>query len=474
MKTEKLIFLIFVCFGLLFGCTQYEIPGDDLSGIDLKNASAPAVFIVNPSGDDDTPAISQAFEDAKAAGPGSVVQLIAGEYHLGLLEVRDFYGIFKGAGKDKTIITAMNNLDAKILWDQNLRADLVKFVGGDVRLCQFTLQTPPGRLSVTGPPAGNVRSLIHFSANNAVYEAGNENRSINVVIDEVSFKGQILKGGPGYNMGYNSWIAIGTGWDVRTGSNIPRGKIDFMITNSEFDTFCYGLGLEGMKNGKIIIGEKNNGNVFSNLDQAGGVWESRNMEVLVEGNTFNIPAFSTGLDLDDYRYYPFLKAEPQEKAMLFDIRDNIFNLVHAEYALLLRNTRRISFPEEPASLFQVRNNQFNMTDGYEWAIACFRTRGTVIRNNKFSGYGDLGLYIATYSEYGLVLGNNFSSAEFYTGAAFLAANTNNWTFVGGNIGEKVIDNGINNVITGVNVSTSETPLGRSISEKIVPMNHLMH
>lgn len=475
MKTLVRIFFLMAVFSLFAGCSKTDNFAEDDS-LQLKKATVTGeVIIVEPSGGDDTPAIYEAFIEAKEAGQGSVVQLIAGEYHLGLIEVRDFYGTFKGEGKDKTIITAMNNLDAKTLWDQNLHADLVKFVGGDVHLSHFTIQTPPGKLAVTGPPAGNLRCLFHFSANNAVYEAGNENRSINVVIDEVRFKGQPLEGGPGYNMGYNSWLAFITGSDVRTGSEIPREKTDFKITNSEFDTFCYGLGLEAMKNGKIIIGEKNKGNVFSNLDQIGGVWESRNMEVLVEGNTFNIPKSSWGLDLDDYPYYPlFLKAEPQEKAMLFDIRNNIFNMVHAYYALLLSNTRRSSFPDEPATLFQVRNNQFNMTDGYEWGIACVKTKGTVIRNNRFSGYGDLALYIANYSEDGLMLGNNFSTAQLNTGAVYLSADTKNWTIVGGNIGEEVIDNGTNNVITGVNVSTSDKPLGRSISEKLVPMNHLMH
>ena len=480
MKTLLKIFFLMAVFSSFSGCNNDEMPGDDLTGINLKKASMPAVFMVEPSEGDDTPAIMQAFDDAKAAGPGSVVQLVAGEYHLGLIEIRDFYGTFKGAGKDKTIITAMNNLDAQTLWNKNLQADLVKFVGGDVHLCRFTLQTSPGPLCVTGPPAGNIKCLIHFSANNAVYEAGNENRSINVVIDEVRFKGQPLEGGPGYNMGYNSWLALTTGWDSRTGSDIPREKIDFKITNSEFDTFCYGLDLEGMKNGKIIIGEMNKGNLFSNLDQAGGVWESLDMDVLIEGNTVNVPEFSWGFDLDNYPYYSnILRPEPQTRNTIFNIQKNVFNLTHSEYALALHDPRRVLDPVEIPLIYQVKNNQFNMEDGYEWAIISRRTKGMVIRNNMFSGQGDLAIYIVSpwryvYNEDGLILGNNFSTAELGTGAVYLSADTRNWTIVGGNIKDKVIDNGTNNIITGVNVSTSETPLGRSIADKLPPMNHIMN
>ncbi len=66
------------------------------------------------------------------------------------------------------------------------------------------------------------------------------------------------------------------------------------------------------------------------------------------------------------------------------------------------------FPDEPAIVYQVKNNQFNMTDGYEWSIISHYTRGMVIRNNKFSGNGDMAIVLANYSENGLILGNNFS------------------------------------------------------------------
>lgn len=478
MKTKKLVLLIFVCFGLLFGCNNDEMPGDDLAGINLKKASAPAVFMVEPSGGDDTPAISQAFEKAKAAGTGSVVQLCEGEYHVGYMEIYDFCGSLKGAGKGKTIITVLPGLNLDELFAQHLLHCMVKFIGGDVCLSHFTLQTPPGQLSVGWPNKGNIYSLLNFSAFSINYEFGNENRSINVVIDNVCFRGHLLEGGPGYVNGYNCMIGVRAGFDyyspyVAPFEPLPREKIDFKITNCEFDTFVYGLGLEGMMNSRVIIGENSKGNIFNNLDQQGGVWESRNTVVSVEGNTFNIPEFSYGLDLDDYPYYVIFRNEPSEKATVFNVQNNSFNMTHSEYALFLRNRRTRTNPEEPAAIYQVRNNLFNMADGYEWGINSYYTQGMVIRNNKFTGQGDLALYLVNYSKGGLVLGNNFSTAEFGTGVAYLNASTSDWTFVGGNFTDKVIDLGANNVFTGMNVSTSDEPLGRSISEKLAPMKHLM-
>jgi hypothetical protein len=83
-----------------------------------------------------------------------------------------------------------------------------------------------------------------------------------------------------------------------------------IFKNCEFDTFIYGLAIEGMNNSWVIIGENNKGNIFNNIDQQSGVRESRNTLVSIEGNTLNIPAFSYGLDLDDYPYYTILMNEP--------------------------------------------------------------------------------------------------------------------------------------------------------------------
>lgn len=478
MKTKKMILLIVACLSLFLGCNKYEMPVEDLTGIDLKTASAPAVIMVYPSGSDDTQALLKAFADATVAGPGAVVQLAEGEFHVGYMEIYDFCGVLKGAGKGKTIITVLPGLNLDELFAQHLFHSMVKFVGGDVHLSHFTMQTPPGQLSTGWPHMGHIYSLLNFSAFNPNYEFRNESRSINVVIDNVSFKGHYLEGGPGYVNEYNCFMAVRAGFDyfspyVVPVDPLPREKIDFKITNCEFDTFVYGLALEGMKNSRLIIGEKQQGNTFKNIDQQGGVWECRSTVVSIEGNTFNIPEFSYGLDLDDYPYYVIFKDEPAQSATIFNVMNNQFNLTHAEYALWLRNDRSVTSPEEAPTIFQIRNNQFRMADGYEWALISLNVQGMVMRNNKFTGHGDLALYLSGSSQGGLVLGNNFSTATLGTAVAFLDEGTRDWTFVGGNFTDKVIDLGVNNVFTGMNVSTAEQPLGRSISEKLPPMNHLM-
>jgi len=478
MKNWNIFFLGLMCTVLIASCNKDDWqPVNDQSNVN-KNAALVDVTVIPvglPSGGDDTEAFKAAFAAAELAGPGAVVLMEEGEYHLGFLEVRDFVGSFKGAGKDKTIITVMNHMDGQAVLDNNLMPDLVKFVGGNVQMSHFTLQTPEGTLTDTGLPAGNIKCLVALTSGNATYEFNNEERSIKAVIDQVRFKGHELEGGPGYTKGHNCNMGLRAGYDCLSGSewSVSRAKIDVKVTNSDFETFVYALTLEGTKNGRLIVGEKNSGNTFSDNDQCGGFWESRHMEIRVEGNTYNIIPFGYGVDMDDAPWYRILKKEPETAQTLFCAQSNVFNLNHSEYALFLRNRWSYFDPEGVPVAYLIKNNRFNMTDGYEWAILSYYTDGAVIRNNQFSGHGDRALHVINYSKNGLVLGNNFSKATWESGVAFLSASTKNWTFVGGNLGETATNLGTNNIFTGFNVSQSEDPLGQTIVDNLQDIKEII-
>jgi len=106
---KKMFFsLIAMMMLLFFACTKEDnFLSDPSSQADqLKSSHHKGVVIkVLPSGGDDTQALIDAFEAAKAAGPGSTVKLEEGTYTIGMIEVRDFDGNFRGAGKGKTILT---------------------------------------------------------------------------------------------------------------------------------------------------------------------------------------------------------------------------------------------------------------------------------------------------------------------------------------------------------------------------------
>ncbi|WP_319227702.1 hypothetical protein [Draconibacterium orientale] len=471
MKTLKLLFMLFIFAGLLAGCSKDEELYEEPDDLMLKKATIGQVFQVMPSGGDDTQALQDAFDAAMAAGHGSVVQLCEGEYHLGFIEIRDFYGCMKGAGKDKTIITANTGLDAQALMDNHQYPHLVKFVGGDVKLCDFTIQAPEGPLTINGTP-GFIHCLINFSACNANYEWGNPDRSINVLVDNIRLKGQFWEEGLGYHHGYNTYFGIRTGWDYLFADpyahvgEVYREKINFKMINSEVETFVYGMVLEAMCDGTYVIGEKNKGNVVSECDQGGGVWEFRNMDVLVEGNTINVFEDGWGLDLDNYPYYMILADEPKVTATTFNVQHNTFNLNQSDYGMLLRDELSMLHPGEPTVNYNVKGNNFKLSGNHAPVLLPILAQNAVIRNNKFTGHStDIGIY-SWGSDNALLLGNNFSNAVFDGGLSLIIEMSNNWTVVGGNLGETVLDLGENNLISGFNNMDSDVPFGQTITDNL--------
>jgi hypothetical protein len=144
MKTLERLLFLFACILLLVACNKSDRTDTDLYGLPgygLKKATLTGeVFTVLPNGYNDTPALQMAFNNAVAAGPCSVVQLVEGSYNIGFIEVQGFSGSFIGAGKGKTVITPMNSLDCNSLTNLKLNLYLIKFIGGDIHVSDMTLQ----------------------------------------------------------------------------------------------------------------------------------------------------------------------------------------------------------------------------------------------------------------------------------------------------------------------------------------------
>ena len=465
MKTQNFIFLIFVCFALMTGCTKDNILGDEPTEMNLKKATIGAVFMVEPNGVDDTDNLRNTFVDADNAGKGSVVQLVEGTYHLNFIEIREFYGKFKGAGKGKTVVTTVGDLDVDALLSQNLNLVLIRFVGGDVHMSDMTLKTPPGDLG-TGTWYG-INGLAGFSAITAQYTS--ENEYINAVVNNVEFLGHkenILNG-----------LLAESGFQSPPPELIPLSNIDISVTNCSFEGFrWYGALIMEIKEGKIIAGTKNNGNIFKDNWVGLGIWHNVSVKALVEGNTFSVEAGAGwGLQLNSSPWLAALQQEPQTFTSVVNILQNEFNIPGGFGGMLIKDVRRGGFHEESPMLIQTKNNLYNMSNNAFTGIGCVFMSGAVIRNNSFKGSGSYGVRIlgAPYAygenENGLMLGNNFSNSSYSVATVYLNAQARDWTIVGGNLGEDVIDQGTNNIITGFNNNTSEVPTGQTIVDNLEEM-----
>jgi hypothetical protein len=460
MKTLKrfLSFIAGIC--LLLSCSKSSDqlnPG--LSGLSADNHEGYGfgcgeVFVVKPNGNDDTEPLKQAFEDAIKAGPGSVVKLVKGNYKVGFIELREFYGSFVGEGKGKTIITAKAGLDCEAANDLYEIPCIIKFVGGDIKMNNMTLQTPSEAICSSGD---DLYGFVLFSDYNAQFEP--ENCYIKAVVNNVEFIGHpsaYVNSLYGYNCNF-ALQAMQDDWR----DSWKRSNIDMTVTNCTFNTFGFGTIMSYIKEGKLVVGTENNGNVYTNCLEAAGFWDDINVKISVTDNTFNIPGLSYGLDIDNAPEGP----ESQTKSLLCTIEENEFNDKGGSVAVWLHDHQYALHPQDNIPmLISMKNNRINMSDGADCGIYMLELQNAIFRNNKFTGTGNDGMYaICKWSDIisknGFILGNNFSHTTFSDAAIYLDYTTKNWTVIG-NANATLINLGVDNIIKNVNFNHGHDNSGK--------------
>ncbi len=467
MKTLKkmLYFLAGIC--LLMACSKPDQLISDLSGDNMKEdpgVCGKVFMVTRTKGTDITDNLKQAFVDAMAAGPGSVVQLPEGEFEIGFIEVRDFYGSFIGAGKGESIIKPLSGgLDCDEFAANGFNAFLIKFIGGDVYIADMTLKAPSEAFCSEGWAWPGLLQIADYSD-----RYPSDNPYIKALINNVAFVGQWLE------TDYSCYTGLLARHDP---DGSPTGHImshiDIRVTNCSFENFLYGADFSCIKAGNLTLGTKNNGNAFTNCMQPVDFYNDINVEISAAGNIFNIPkGWFFGLDVDNWPWDNYTY-EPQYKRTAVNIEGNEFNLYGGDCGLWLHDHRRFLYPDEanlPMAVM-VKSNKVYMTDEAYVGFSMPELSGVIIRNNKFSGTGNIGMASGSctagnFTENGLYLGNSFSNAQFSWTALLLGVWSRNFTVVGGNNKDNVTDLGINNLITGVNVNTTENQLGQTIIDNL--------
>ena len=484
MKTVIRFLSLVMYMTFMIACNKTDQLINVSPDINLKSVPIECQVIpVLPNGNDDTEALQQAFHDAL---PGSVVQLGKGTYHLDFMEIREFNGTFRGAGKGITIITTVEDLDVDALKGQNLNTILIRFVGGDVCMTNMTIRTPSGPLG----SESIIDGLVGFSGITYQYSATNE--SINALIDNVEFIGHWE------NCNFGLKAEFGCRYKVEFPGGWPSSNTNIKITNCLFQDFLKGGALIWhIKNGKIEVGTKNRGNVFNNIKDkqesadvgygALGIWMNVNVNISIVVNTFhNPPGTRFGIELWKAPWVAFLKEVPQTKTTVCNIEGNEFNNAGSAGGIKMNDRWRNYYPDDSPMLVEVKNNKFNMSEKAGSGIECYCMSGTIIRNNRFTGSGTYGIFLSAESwltainENGLILGNNFSDAAFSVATIMVYRRTRNWTIVGGGIGENVmirkddINPNSNILVTGMNVNTSEVPPGQTIVDNLEEMRDAFH
>ncbi len=490
MKSLKLtmtliVLLIFTaCTKEGFNPVNSSLKPDKGNALTAGNYCGTVIKVAAPNGIDDDQKLLDAFTAAKLAGPGSVVQLAEGTYRVGFIEIREFFGSFVGAGKGKSVITFKTGLDCSYFVPNNWENwhIFIKFIGGDIYMADMTLTTPEERICLEGSGAffdGAAMGQVIFSSLSTSGDP--EIPYIKVWVNNVDFNGKKCTWGPGYNITGAMCCAMNGDKPVPE----ARGREDIKITNCSFDTFQETVIFGWLSGSKIIVGEKNNGNLFKNCMTGVVFRDLIDDDLKVTGNKFFLEG-QFGI-LFNNGFWGSTTDDPQTRRTTLDIQQNEFYLSKIEVnktytnGIIIRDPRRIKGENLPVSSL-VKNNIFRFAEDGYIGIHLIGTKDIVIRNNRFLGDAYIGIvgYQAAWqdgrmvkSENGLILGNNFSGADFTIASIILQKETYNWTVVGGGFSnETIINQGTNNLITGVNIKDSEVPLGETIKDNMGMINDL--
>ncbi len=469
MKKMKLLSIMGILFALTACTKDGFIPGDSGTKFNRElNAGGyghcgEVIQVAEPNGEDDTQSFIDAFEEAVAAGPGSLVQLAEGTYIIGFVEVRDFVGCFVGAGKGKSVITSKPDLPCDPIWGRNLQPALIRFTGGDITIRDMTYQIEDGSPCESGGDLTCILSLSDFSG-----EYIPEKRQINCDIKDVEFIGGLDEGTGIAGSPCNVIMAVYCGSDVVSpGDYFPLSTGNVSVTDCYFENCICGPDAWAFDKNSVVKFENN---VIEGGLQQIFVAGCMGTKVSVKGNNLSNGTFTCiYLDGFDFWYYPGLLPEESTR---YVVTGNTINCASGAVALYIRDLFRLADPlTVPPQLFDIRNNVFVTEEGtipdplyFEIrqsavGIEALNVKDALITNNLFKGTGTAGIFIDgyedsnSYAEGIKLLSNDFRNADYSDETVYLGPYSKDCNVVGVSE-DDVVDDGVNNLVIGAKMRRS--------------------
>ncbi len=449
-KLSCLFSFLLVLF--LYTCSYDEGLIPDLTAdSDLKCASGAVITVKPGNTGNDTQALINAFVWAKGQGPGSMVRLTEGEYHIGPIEVDDFHGSFMGAGKGKTVIIPLSDIICDHYWADNIVPELLKFLRGDVKVAKMTFRYLEGNTCIWDYLG------FHDWAFTELPDI-EENRHIRAMVDQVEFISN-----------YSPFMAICVSGDFIWADNLPYSKAAITVTNCSFDGFFNALQNLAIDAGDFVFSKNQVTNTFQAL------WLQNNIggRTTIANNRFNLVEGGSGIEVDNLVWDLFTHVT--SNGCSYEITGNSFYINNSTHTIGINDARKFQgiIDNKNPLLVLVRNNLFDLRGIAQDGIYINASNDAVIRNNKFIGQATrAGLYLDALTDNCLMLGNNFSTMVNTPYHIVLLGN--HCTVVGCNYkGENVLDLGTDNVITGAKVVHGYSSVGKSMVDNFNIMKENM-
>jgi len=468
-KNLFLWFIAVIC--ILASCSKDEISDQSMVTEKAGHAKGPVIYLT-PSGGDDT----QAFVDAFAAAePGTVIQLTEGVYHIGYIEVFGFEGCLKGSGKDETIISPYGLIDQNAQEALNCLPSWVKFIGGDVTLSDFAFVTGDGPLVPDVDLYYNrtLISLLMVNNYNHVYNSS-EYMPMNFTMVNVDFRCGYLEPELSYlEQPYNVLMPVWVGTDVLWPLE------DIILTAGRYDIINCNVanafqGYEAFSLGEDAILTIDH---CSATDCLFGAYftANYNSKVFITNNTFSSEWEGVMIEDNDWGLIPWVI--PYRSAE-YTVTGNVFCSGPGSRSLTFKDSWGIVYPDKYIPVLALaKSNLFKLSEG-STGISCLNSKGTILKNNRFTGNCATGVYVDGAMVYDiwtgenlgagdadnvLILGNNFTGLTSTEADIVLGELSSDCTVVG-NGKDDVIDLGTDNKIVGMNKMHGGTHIGPSIRD----------
>jgi len=432
MKTKSSLLFGILTLGTILG----------FFALTVGKPSAGEIFMVYPSGGDDTGAIQQAFNDAIAAGSGSTVQLAAGQFYTNATFVQNFYGTFKGAGKDLTTIDVLKGKypeEGGIVGPYGNH--LFTFEGGDVCISDLGFEITPEK------PAG-----LSYDGTYDLFTILIRGQ-INSRIERVKFTGH-----EGDQSGYPEGHPLEEKtYNVRLGVGVEYGMClngRHTITKCEFESLWLGITAWLLMNCELAI--------TSNSIKGGAIGiinaVSDNSKFKISRNDIETTYFGGIWVIQDV---------PVESASQWLITHNTIKVLSDDSDGIFLG----DFSSFKSLEAVVSHNKIILDDVNYGGIWTSFLQDTIICNNIIRGTGDYGIGCA-YAYNNLLLGNNVQNVDASWAPVVLIFATE-CVVVGGSTKTNVLNMfGTNNLIVGMN-NMQDNSLGQEIQEAMEQKRELI-
>jgi hypothetical protein len=322
------------------------------------------VFTVYPTGVDDTQNIMEAFELAKAAGPGSTVLLAPGNFKTRLMDIWDFDGYFKGSGEGVTFLDTFADQDCQAWIDAGHGYDFIHFRHGYPRISDLTIHLTPPSMCQDGSVI-NVISIGNLQHNPDTDCDVQKIELVSGSVDRVTIQGD-------WNINYAISMGGTLTWDV-PGCQHPYkfAQGEFRVTRTTITGAPVAVTPFATINSQITIGGSlDMSNLFDGVWY--GIWANDHSGSAFEVS-YNTMPHVYGVGFETLQgggwWYPYL-----ESASTFNIHHNDFTVFEVD-AIHLFDFDNFDgseygwYPRQGKTLIaNVHHNRFTLNLGYAWAM----------------------------------------------------------------------------------------------------------